>query len=350
MHMTGHWEEDTALFISKSCVQSRKKSEIVLQGSGIYCERTSLWGSYNAYGQWEHKPLLMPLVNLANIWQDSNANSFNVNFERATDYLVFFSSDVCGTQLDMVFVHGKGASYFVFKAEVELQLGKKIKALRSDRGGEYLSQEFKDYLSENGIVQNLTSPYTPQQNGVSEKENSIYGVFLIWFLTKKVDKDTYEIWHGKDYHKATMVLLFLLSTWMKTKVIVASEDSSRAVKVWGSSTDLVLSVQMDVGNEIHESHLKFWIVVDRPPNASTYLMFKVSVCAFLAMRFKVDTMSQTGYVLCCQWEGPVDWRKSKKAVYHCDAFATLMCSWQIASEAAMDLLLDRKFGEDLGVS
>nr|GEV01036.1 retrotransposon protein, putative, Ty1-copia subclass [Tanacetum cinerariifolium] len=31
-------------------------------------------------------------------------------------------------------------------AASELQLGKKIKALRSDRGGEYLSQEFKDYL------------------------------------------------------------------------------------------------------------------------------------------------------------------------------------------------------------
>ena len=43
-------------------------------------------------------------------------------------------------------------TFKVFKAEVELQLGKKIKALRSDRGGEYLSQEFKDYLAENGIV------------------------------------------------------------------------------------------------------------------------------------------------------------------------------------------------------
>nr|GEZ72608.1 zinc finger, CCHC-type [Tanacetum cinerariifolium] len=43
--------------------------------------------------------------------------------------------------------HGAAASDFkVFKSEVELQLGKKIKALRSDRGGECLSQEFKDYL------------------------------------------------------------------------------------------------------------------------------------------------------------------------------------------------------------
>ena len=33
-----------------------------------------------------------------------------------------------------------------FKNEVEKQLGKSIKTLRSDRGGEYLSQEFLDYL------------------------------------------------------------------------------------------------------------------------------------------------------------------------------------------------------------
>nr|GEW22471.1 hypothetical protein [Tanacetum cinerariifolium] len=37
----------------------------------------------------------------------------------------------------------------VFKSEVELQLGKKIKALHFDRGGEYLSPEFKDYLRNN---------------------------------------------------------------------------------------------------------------------------------------------------------------------------------------------------------
>nr|GFD02981.1 hypothetical protein [Tanacetum cinerariifolium] len=62
-------------------------------------------------------------------------------------------------------------NFKVFKSEVKLQLGKKFKALRSDRGGEYLSQEFKDYLSKNEIVQHLTSSYTPQQNGVSERRN-----------------------------------------------------------------------------------------------------------------------------------------------------------------------------------
>ena len=35
-----------------------------------------------------------------------------------------------------------------FRIKVEKQLGKSIKTLRSDRGGEYLSQEFLDYLVE----------------------------------------------------------------------------------------------------------------------------------------------------------------------------------------------------------
>ncbi|GKE38415.1 retrotransposon protein, putative, ty1-copia subclass [Tanacetum coccineum] len=54
---------------------------------------------------------------------------------------------------------------------VENQLGKTIKALRSDRGGKYISQEFKDYLKSCGIVQQFTPPYAPQHNGVSERRN-----------------------------------------------------------------------------------------------------------------------------------------------------------------------------------
>ena len=48
----------------------------------------------------------------------------------------------------------------IFKNEVQNQLGKNIKTLRSDRGGKYLSQEFTDYLRECGIVSQLTPPCT----------------------------------------------------------------------------------------------------------------------------------------------------------------------------------------------
>eukprot|EP00171_Calliarthron_tuberculosum_P022031 IDg22031t1 len=47
----------------------------------------------------------------------------------------------------------------------------KLKCLRSDNGGEYLSNEFKVFLQSQGIKHELTVPYTPQQNGVSERMN-----------------------------------------------------------------------------------------------------------------------------------------------------------------------------------
>ncbi|KAL0416138.1 UNVERIFIED_CONTAM: hypothetical protein Slati_3445700 [Sesamum latifolium] len=51
-----------------------------------------------------------------------------------------------------------------YRLEVENQTNRKIKALRSDRGGEYLSGEFIDYLKENGILSQWTPPGTPQLN------------------------------------------------------------------------------------------------------------------------------------------------------------------------------------------
>ena len=54
-----------------------------------------------------------------------------------------------------------------FKAEVENQLGKHIKAIRSDCGGKYLLRDFKDYLTENRIISQFIAPRTPQQNGVA---------------------------------------------------------------------------------------------------------------------------------------------------------------------------------------
>ena len=48
-----------------------------------------------------------------------------------------------------------------FKAKAKKQLGLCIKQLRSDRDGEYLSGEFKSYLTQEGIVSQLSAPKTP---------------------------------------------------------------------------------------------------------------------------------------------------------------------------------------------
>ena len=47
----------------------------------------------------------------------------------------------------------------------------KIKILRSDNGGEYTGQAFKQHLAQHGILHQTSCPYTPQQNGVAERKN-----------------------------------------------------------------------------------------------------------------------------------------------------------------------------------
>jgi hypothetical protein len=58
-----------------------------------------------------------------------------------------------------------------YQIKMEKQLGEKIKILRSDNGGEYINKAFSRYLSEHGIIHQLTIPYCPQQNGVAERFN-----------------------------------------------------------------------------------------------------------------------------------------------------------------------------------
>jgi hypothetical protein len=57
------------------------------------------------------------------------------------------------------------------KALAETEHGSKLRAFRSDRGGEFNSIEFKEYCDEHGVKHFTTTPYTPQQNGVVERRN-----------------------------------------------------------------------------------------------------------------------------------------------------------------------------------
>ncbi|GJU56661.1 retrotransposon protein, putative, ty1-copia subclass [Tanacetum coccineum] len=113
-------------------------------------------------------------------------------------------------------------TFKVFQKEVEKSIGKILKSLRSDRRGEYMSQEFLDHLKEHGIIAHRTPPYTPQHNGVSERRNRTlldmvrsmmsqttlpksfwdYALetaarILNMVPTKKVEKTPYEVWHGQ---------------------------------------------------------------------------------------------------------------------------------------------------------
>ncbi|KAK8578797.1 hypothetical protein V6N12_069141 [Hibiscus sabdariffa] len=123
-----------------------------------------------------------------------------------------------------------------FKNEVQNQHGKSIKALRSDRGREYLSQDFDELLKECGIVSQLTPPGTPQWNGVSERRNrtlldmvrsmmshidlptSFWGYALETAAftlnrvpSKSVQKTPHEMWTGRRPNMSFMKI------WVETK-------------------------------------------------------------------------------------------------------------------------------------
>ncbi|KAJ9536773.1 hypothetical protein OSB04_un000077 [Centaurea solstitialis] len=171
---------------------------------------------------------------------------FNNENERATDLLDIIHTDVCGP---FSHVARGGYRYFItftddfsrygyvylmrhksetfekfkeYQNEVQNLLDKRIKFLRLDRGGEYLSDEFDNHLMECGIVSQLMPPYTPQMNGVSERRNrtlldmvrtmmchsslpvSFWGHALETAAhilnrapTKSVEKTPYELWKGK---------------------------------------------------------------------------------------------------------------------------------------------------------
>ncbi|KAJ9546872.1 hypothetical protein OSB04_019415 [Centaurea solstitialis] len=206
---------------------------------------------------------------------------FNKDNERATDLLEIIHTDMCGpfshearggyryfiTFTDDFSRYGyvylmrhKSKSFEKFREyhnEVHNQLDRKIKFLRSDRGGEYLSQEFGSHLMECGIVSQLTPPYTPQMNGVSEIRNrtlldivrsmmchstlpvSFWGHALKIAThilnrapTKSVEKTPYELWKGKK-PKMSFLKIWGCEVYVKRPTSEKLKPKSDNVFSWG---------------------------------------------------------------------------------------------------------------------
>jgi len=109
--------------------------------------------------------------------------------------------------------------FLTYRAEVENQLNRKIKRIRSDIDGEYVF--FNDFYAKEGIIHEVTPLYSPKSNGVAKRKNrtskEMMNVMLIssndpnnqWdesLLTtcffqnriphKKMGKTPYELWKG----------------------------------------------------------------------------------------------------------------------------------------------------------
>jgi transposase InsO family protein len=58
---------------------------------------------------------------------------------------------------------------FLRRAQNEFEL--KVKKIRSDNGSEFKNLQVEEFLEEEGIKNEFSAPYTPQQNDVVERKN-----------------------------------------------------------------------------------------------------------------------------------------------------------------------------------
>lgn len=166
---------------------------------------------------------------------------------RATMVLEIVHADVCGpmetksiglSKYFLLFVDDYSRMSFVyfmkeknevykyfreFKSMVENQKNVNIKILRTDNGGEFCSKEMEGFLKTFGIIHQKTNPYTPEQNGMSERNNRtiiekarcmLFDAKLhknfwaeavstaVYLKNRSIasglhDKTPYEMWHGR---------------------------------------------------------------------------------------------------------------------------------------------------------
>nr|GEV37187.1 hypothetical protein [Tanacetum cinerariifolium] len=296
---------------------------------------------------------------------------FRIVLERVNDLLGIIYTDVCGP---LRHVSRQGASYFitftddyshygyvcllkhkhevfetfkVFKNGVDNQLGKTIKALQSDRGGEYISQEFKDYLKAYGM--NLTT--LP----LSFWEYAIESVTRILnMVPTKVDKTLHELLYGKvlnlSYLKVwsceALVKRDTLDKWYTEffeKSLISQEISGRAV-------DLKEIQDEDTSPSKITSKITMEVKGFEPPYEDVIMIRRairilIAIAAFYdyeIWQMDVKTAFLNGYldedIYMVQPE--VDWKSSKQST---TSMLAIEAEYIVALEATMEAVWIRKF-------
>jgi hypothetical protein len=183
------------------------------------------------------------------VYGKHHRSSFHDKMERATKPREIIYTDVCGPmEVESI---GKKLYFLIFKddfskftkiyflrhksevieklkiycLEIQNQFDCKIKEIHSDGGKEFKNKDVEKFLNSQGIRHTINVPYTPEQNGVAERENRtiveagrsmLYSKkelpLYLWAEamntavhvinktgpTKQGNKTPYELWYGKS--------------------------------------------------------------------------------------------------------------------------------------------------------
>ncbi|KAL0303170.1 UNVERIFIED_CONTAM: Retrovirus-related Pol polyprotein from transposon TNT 1-94 [Sesamum radiatum] len=169
------------------------------------------------------KPITQRCTELIELIHSDLADFKNTLSKGGKKYYISFVDDYSGyTKIYLLRTKDEATEIFLkYKCEVENQLDKRIKRLRTDRGGEYSTNFLKEFCENNDIIHETSAPYTPQQNGIAERKNrtlkemmnamllssgmpdNMWGEAVLsacYVLNrvphKKLDKTPYELWKG----------------------------------------------------------------------------------------------------------------------------------------------------------
>nr|GFB29164.1 zinc finger, CCHC-type [Tanacetum cinerariifolium] len=161
---------------------------------------------------------------------------------------IFLLVDDCTRFMWAYFLTSKDQAFSNFKEfrqRIEMEMRMKLRMLRTDRGGEFTLNEFTKYCKENGIVRQLTAPYSPQQNGVAEAVR--HAIYILNRVPTRAleDKTPYEVLYNRKpnlenlrifgctaYAKITIPYLKKLDDRSIPMIYLGVEEGSKACRLY----------------------------------------------------------------------------------------------------------------------
>ncbi len=201
-------------------------------------------------------------------------------------------------------IQRKSEVFRIFKGwhtAIEKSTGMKLKRFRSDNGGEYVNKEFDEYFRNHGIKHEVTTPYTPQQNGVAERMNKTLETISTALLehAQKEKKYWAEAIVAASYIRNRMPVKTsdgkFLSPYQR---FYGKPPSVAHFRVWGCDAYAVKPKR-----EKFEAKTRKLVFVGYVQNAKGYRLLdpetkKVTICCdvtFAETRFTLDSVKKDDY-------------------------------------------------------
>ncbi|KMQ89069.1 integrase core domain protein [Lasius niger] len=200
--------------IKKGLISGAKSCEV----DNFFCESCPLGKSHHlAFKKAETKKDIQP----GEIIHSDVCRPMSVESPGGSRYFVTFKDKASGFRYVYFIKYKSDVTRFKeYKRLIANKFGRPIKVLRSDNGREYTNQELKEYLITRGICFETTAPYTPQQNGKSERDN------------RTIVESVRTMIQAKDLSLLLWAEAVSMAVYVLNRTLSSANDEKTSYKIW----------------------------------------------------------------------------------------------------------------------